>query len=71
MGTTQRDVRWSFVTADHDHWTSEHKDEFYAQEETGLQDYSDWVYDKITEVMENAGHEFMAQNPDLFTGELI
>lgn len=67
----QRDIRFSFTVDDAENWSDAHVKEFEEQEKDGFFTYDDWVYDKMTTAMEQAGHKFMEENPDLFWGELI
>lgn len=71
MGRTQRDIRFSFIVEKYENWSQKHKDEFEAQVDTGFDSYDDWVYDKMAQVMEQAGLKLMEEKPDLFSGELI
>lgn len=63
MGGTTTGVNFTFVVADSEHWTEEHRQ---ACHESDAGAYDTWVCARVNEVAEAAIKTYMETNPDLF-----
>lgn len=68
MSRTHRDLNWSIIIQDYQHWSKEH---FDAWDKSETLSFDDWVTEQLALVMQKAGEQFIKDNPDLFAGELI
>lgn len=68
MSATHRELRWSVVVQDYEHWTAEHR--AAAEAEPGGS-YDDYAAGLLAEAMHAAGDRFIAEHRDLFRGDLV
>lgn len=68
-GGTVIELRWAALIADSGRWADEHRQACHA---SAAGSYDDWVGWQLRQVMQEAGLQFMRDNPDLFQlGELF
>lgn len=66
MAAESRSVEFSYLVADYEHWTPEHRAAADADPDSSL--YADWASARLSRVMREAGERFMAAHPDVFAG---
>jgi hypothetical protein len=62
-----RELRWSVIVDDTQHWTPEH----LAACERQDADFDDFAVAGLLEAMQAAGLKYMEAHPDLFRGDLV
>lgn len=62
-----REIRFSIITNKYEHWSKEHQEEC----DLGIAGYDDYAISGLETAMRKAGEQYVKENTDLFSGELM